>query len=325
MPRDLQIKHPRLKGYNQEFQDNVMPDLVRDEPERRIRVRLGLVFAAILTPPSIWLAWYWGVAIEDADSRAFHVAYLIPVLAYLSCVGTLMARTKFKLIKSITSFLGWLHKEGGDKSQLIERLSFFGLLPEHEMTHIGDVLTGLHENWPFEMCEITLTKHEGWGRNRRLVTVFKGVVLSFDLGRISQDVTIVTRNRTLGHPKLSRMIKHEGVYQDHFGEVIVRSSDIAIVETVMCKRFRDVIKDLTVSLPDLDVSCLFDHHYLHIPLEAKDRFEMDLMFDEMRSTSRVQKMLDEFSEILTLLDIILRRRSCPEAGTFDYPHFRTLG
>jgi len=323
VPR-LKIPHPHLKGYNQEFEDNVRPDLIRDEPERRRRVRLGLIFAAILTPPSIWFAWYFGFAVEDSDSRAWSIAVLGPLCGYLTFMASLMKRTKNKLMRSITSFLNWSHTQGEDKASMIERLNFFGLLPDYDAKFVSDVLRGLHENWPFEMCEISLSKIEGWGRNRRSVTKFAGLILTFDLGRVTPAVTLLTRSMITGHPKKAQVITHERKYEDHLGEVIVRSSDIYAIETVMCDRFQAVIQELTQSLPDINVSCLIDRHYLHIPLQSNDRFEMDLMLDNMGSSHRVQKLLNEFSEILTLLDIVLKRRACPKTGALDYPQFRTI-
>lgn len=318
----LKISHPRLEGYNKEYEDNLRPDLMKDEPERIRRVRAGFIIAVLLTPPSIWLAWYFGFAVKNPDSDAVHLAYIIPLLGYFSVVGTLMARTKFKLVQSISEFLNWSHSEGEDQSKLIERLHFFGLLPEYKIKRVDDVLRGHHENWQFEMCEIVLQKYEGWGRNRRLVTVFQGMVLSFKLGYVSPAVTVLTRERGIGHPKAPQIMHHEGTYKDKLGEVIVRSSDTTALKTVMCTRFQSVIEDLTQSLPMENISCLVDKHYLHIPFKAKDRFEMDYMLDNMGSTHRVQKMLDEFSEILVLLDIVLKRRACSESGVLDYPQFR---
>jgi len=318
----LKINHPKLKGYDKEYQDNVRPELVRDEPERRGRVKLGLVLAALLIPPSVWLAWYFGYAASRTDSRAFMLMYLIPLGGYLCIVGSLMRRTKFTLVKSLAGFLGWQHAEGGAQGRLIERLEFFGLFPEHDNRRIGDYFRGQHEDWPFEMSEVRLTKNKGWGNNRRTVIVFQGVVLTFKLSYTSSAVTVITRDRSVGHPKLSNFIHHEGSYQDDLGEVIVRSSDIASINTVLCSRFQAVLRDLTQSLPSVNVSCLVDKHYLHIPLEAQDRFEVDMMFEPMGSSVRAQKMVDEFSEVLVLLDIVLKRRACLASNQLDYPAFR---
>lgn len=320
----LHIPHSHLEGYNREYEENVRSDLEADEPERRRRVLLGLILAVISIPPCLWLAWYFGFAINEADTRAVHIAYLGPFAVYVSFIASLRRRTKRRLMQSITNFLNWSHSEGEDQTSLVRRLAFFGLLPDHDNIRVGDVLQGTHENWPFEICEVSLFKIEGWGENRRSVLKFKGVVLTFDLGRVSEAITILTRDRMVGHPKLANFIKHEGIYTDHLGEVIVRSSDIYAVETAMCDRFRAIIQDLTTSLPNINVSCFIDRHHLHLPLQERDRFEMDYMFDAMGTTHRVQKLLNEFSEVLTLLDIVLRRRACPKTGSLDYPKFRKI-
>lgn len=318
----LNIPHDRLRGYNQEFETNVLPDLINDERERKTRVRLGFIIAAILTPPSVWLAWYLGFASDDPDSRAISLAFIIPYMGYLSVVWALMRRTKHRLVKSMSGFLKWTHSENEDQSTLVNRLCFFGLLPKHKTIRVGDVLKGRHENWPFEMCEITLQKIEGWGRNRRVVTVFQGIVLSFRLGHISPAVTVLTRDGSLGHPQVPQVLNHEGYYEDTLGDVIVRSSDLTSLNTVMCQRFRAGIEELSQSMSHMSVSCLVDKYFLHIPLKSKDRFEMDLMFESMEDSRRVQKILNEFSEVLKMLDIVLKRRACKDTGEMSYSNFR---
>ena len=65
------------------------------------------------------------------------------------------------------------------------------------------------------------------------------------------------------------------------------------------------------------MACLLIENQLHITMKARNMFEIGALFDGMNSQIHVQKMLNEFGEVLKLLDIVLARRRCPKTGAVD--------
>jgi len=54
-------------------------------------------------------------------------------------------------------------------------------------------------------------------------------------------------------------------------------------------------------------------------------FEVAALFDGMNSQIHVQKMLNEFGDVLKLLDILLARRRCPKTGAVDVSRIMSSG
>lgn len=314
---------PEFAEFDNYFAADIKPNLNQDEPRRKKLVKLGILVAMALTPVGIFLAWYFGVYAKDADIRALHFVYMVPAVGYMCVLAGLRLKTKLYLVEKISHLLGWTHTRQEDAEVLAEWLYTLGVLPEYDHARLDDIFRGHHLDWPFQLCEIQLLKTEGHGRNRRVITKFQGFILSFKLAHPTDQTTIISRTGTHEPLNLSE-IKYEGHYQDIKGKVKVLSSDRNALMTVLCPRFIAALSELDASFPDASLSCALARDTLHIPVTSLDKFEVDWMFKVMDDPERVQKMLNEFSEILTMLDIVLKRRACHKTGAMDYPEFRKI-
>ena len=77
-------------------------------------------------------------------------------------------------------------------------------------------------------------------------------------------------------------------------------------------------------MPKTDLSCVLYNNELLIPIKNDNLFEVDWLTDSMNSKIRVQKMLDDFTHVLELLDIFLKPRRCNRTGETKVAEFRYL-
>lgn len=312
-------KRAEFSDFDIHYNTSLQPRLRRFENERRVRFIIGVFLLCILIPPSFWLAWHLAFRVDDSDSRAIHLVWVIPAGAYMLIMFGLRRRIKFLIMKFVASYLGWQHKPRDKKKAeyITATLSQYNFLPYHDIAVGGDVLHGQHLGTDFALCEIKLMEKEGWGRNQRFVNVFQGCVLSFSLSVSTPATTIITR-RTLW---INHGLEHLGKYSDASGEVNIWSDDPSAVQTVLCDRFKATISELDLAFPEFDIGCMIKDSWLHIPMTSKDRFEVDWLTTGMDDPSRVQNIVAEFEDVLHLLDVVLKRRYCPKTGDVKRPRF----
>jgi hypothetical protein len=69
----------------------------------------------------------------------------------------------------------------------------FGLVPGHQRSSFEDHWHGTLEGHPFSLYEAHLEERRGTGRNRRWVTVFRGVIITMGFGRRFHSTTLLQR------------------------------------------------------------------------------------------------------------------------------------
>jgi len=243
--------------------------------------------------------------------------------------GDLTQENKTSFNGYISEFLGWQHSRPKNISKdkqskdLAKILYDFDAVPKHHYVQTDDVLHGFHEHWAFGLREMTLSKRSIWSRSGPVV-VFKGLVLSFGVEQRIDGEAIITRSLYSGHPRKRPAIRHEGIINSPDGRITIRASNERIIRTLMCPRFQRALIEFDAKMPATDLSCVLFDNELHIPMTNKNMFEVDWLVDSMDSKIRVQKMLDEFSYVLELLDVFLKPRRCAQTGVTQVPEFRYI-
>jgi len=329
MGNDLKSNRVEFARFGEHFDLTAVPFLHSLEKERKTRLIIGILLTLILIPISLSIALYLHpLPVDSSRFRHFRVLiyvaiFLLPMSGYLVIMSSLKQKTKLYLAKNISSFLGWNHSIEEDGKDLVQNIYSFGVLPKYSYIHINDILRGSHEYWPFTLREVILTKSQmlPYNRNR---TVFKGVILSFAVRPTLSGEAVITMNPYLGHPHKRPSIKYEGVMNSLNRKITIRASSKRIMKTILCNRFQKALFELESKLPAMNLACVMYNNELHIPITAENMFEVDWLFNKMESKIRVQKMLDEFSNVLDLLDIFLKPRTCRETGMTKVPEFRYL-
>lgn len=322
----FQSNRPEFDEFEAHFKADIEPFLRAHEEERQIRLKWAIRMAIALTPVTLFLTWYYGFASYNSDEDALGFLAL-PVGGFMAVMMGLRNKTKNYLVESISGYLGWDYTSNAAASKLTKRLNQYGLLPNYKYASISDIFHGNHEGWPFQFGELHLEVMRGSGDNRRRVTVFRGFLLSFRMAHPVLGATVISHSPI----KTKLFLKEPLDYHAHYTvnhadgdkqKVFVRSSDMTAIETILCTRFKAAIAELEENVNQVNLACLLDHDALHIPIKSNDKFEIDWLFESMNDPSRVQKMVSEFSTILNLLEIVLKRRTCSHTGQCGYPNFR---
>lgn len=225
-------------------------------------------------------------------------------------------------MESILGHLNWDHVKNLDLSRLFERLHLFNLMPDYTKIKVGDVICGEHMEWPFQISEVRLLKITGFGRSTRTKTVFAGYVLSFPLSIRPETVTVLNHLSPSGATEQSSGLTFFAEYSDNEGDMLANYSEESSQQTLLCQRFKQVLEEIRLNTEKVIESCIFDHEHLHVIVTRNDMFEMDLMFKSLEDHGRAKKIVSEISDILVLLDIILKKREVDADLSFDYPEFR---
>jgi len=84
--------------------------------------------------------------------------------------------------------------------------------------------------------------------------------------------------------------------------MLANYSEESSQQTLLCQRFKQVLEEIRLNTEKVIESCIFDHEHLHVIVTRND--------------------ISEISDILVLLDIILKKREVDADLSFDYPEFR---
>ena len=331
--RGLKSNRTEFTRFSEYYERSLEPPLLGLESQRKTRFTIGIILAIAFLVVGLFLSWEIIKIAEDSrrSGRAYLAAILLPVALPMLGFGLplfkLRKKTKLHLTKGISEFLGWQHSRPKNISKdnvskaLAEILYEFDALPKHHIVQTDDILHGFHEHWAFGLREMTLSRHRPWSRSGPVV-VFKGLVLTFGVDERMQGEAIITRSNVSGHPRKRPAIKHEGVIEYPDGRIIIRASNERIIRTLLCPRFQSALIELDAKMPKTDLSCVLYNNELLIPIKNDNLFEVDWLTDSMNSKIRVQKMLDEFTHVLELLDIFLKPRRCSRTGETKVAEFR---
>ena len=332
MGTEVKSNRTEFAKYHEHFEQSLAPSLLSLESERKRRFMIGTISAIVLLLIALFLSWHiYGMADDMARSgRAYALAFILPIAlpmsGYVFAMSNLRRKTKNHLTYNISEFLGWQHSRPKDtQSEALAKILYdFDALPKYHTVQTDDVLHGNHEHWAFGLREITLARKRFWSRSGPVV-VFKGLVLSFGVERRIDGEAIITRSVRSGQPRNRPTIRHEGVIEcPDGGKIMIRASNERIIKTLMCARFQRALIEFDEKNPGKDLSCVLFDNELHIPMTNKNLFEVDWLVNSMESKIRVQKMLDEFSYVLELLDVFLKPRRCDQTGVMQVPEFRYL-
>jgi len=280
-----------------------------------------------VTPIFLILMYYthkliWAESTDRDDWRVF-LAYFLPATLYLFALVPFALDIKNFLVERIIRDLGWNYKPRKDRTQReAKNLGCFlfqhGLIPKFNIAGFDDTIEGFHEGHAFDFHELTLF-HQPFG-SKSLHTVFQGGVFVFYLSYPGAGTTILTRNPHRQLPRHETGVKHKGVYQDQNGDVTVFMSDPSVMNFLICERFRQALLELEHELEDYDISCVLKHDRLFIPIAMKNLFQVTgIAHKNMADSSHVKSMLNDFSEMLRIVDTILKRRYCQQSHTFSPP------
>lgn len=124
----------------------------------------------------------------------------LPFLANSSFAKSIKASCRYHIIKCFDN-LKWSFSKDiftDDEKRESELFSVYNY------KKIDDVFEGSHNGIDFKIAETELLDVQGSGKNRRVIRVFKGVIISFPYNKkIESQIIVTTRNDSMVHNKLN--------------------------------------------------------------------------------------------------------------------------
>ncbi|HEX2257247.1 MAG TPA: hypothetical protein VHG92_11220, partial [Afifellaceae bacterium] len=191
-------RDPHEKGFARVFDREIAPGLAALEKER-LALRRTLLLRSIL--PALALIATIGLFVWALSSPDWWAIY-VPVAGLMATIGLgvyayapaghFADKSRELIMGPVCGFIGELtyHRK---RSFDVKRFLSCGIVGSHNRTNVEDVFTGRHRGTAFEMAEALLESQQGFGKNKRTVTVFRGLLIAIDLEESARGRILVSR------------------------------------------------------------------------------------------------------------------------------------
>ncbi|WP_271077619.1 DUF3137 domain-containing protein [Aurantiacibacter sp. MUD61] len=251
---------------------------------------------------------------------AFQIDYL-PVLwggFFLGGIGFAWAQmpvskavrnVKIGINDAIADTLGIEYAHDCEAGMPFELAKACKLLPSHDRTHFEDRWSGDIGGIPFMLHEAKLEERRGSGKNRRWVTVFRGIVMSIGYKRRFHGTTLLVRDnahRTFFGGKRDS-IKVAGMQLDYADMTHPDFEDRFDIYTTDQVEARHLIDPLYVerlialerSYSGEGIATIFHEGGIVVTLKTGNMFESGSI-DAADDRHRMQRTVDQFARIADL-------------------------
>ena len=184
-----------------------------------------------------------------------------------------------------------------------------GIIPSFDNAHIEDYVSGAYKDVGIELTEAKLTETRGSGKNRRTVTVFRGIFVLFAAHKNFSGNTIVRKDSGLiGNWLRDKFNKLENVeledpeFEQQFE---VYSTDQVEARYLLTPSFMQRLLDLSVLFHGSNIQCSFyDDRLLLMIASTHDRFETGSAFEPATFVGEINTILKEMSLIFQIVDTL---------------------
>jgi len=285
-------------------------------------------------------------ALKATNNRRFGVVLVVLVLAVFALIlfrielGTVLAGTFF------VGAAGWAWAEGPKRKAILavkigindaiaealgmeyhhdceaglpfELAKACRLVPSHDRASFEDSWSGHFGEIPFMLHEAHLEERRGSGKNRRWVTVFRGLIMDVGYTRRFHGTTLLVRDnffrKIWGSKKDS--IKVAGLTLDYAAMVHPDFEDIYDIYTSDQTEARYLIDPLYVeqlialerSYEGQDAATIFHEGHLVIALKSGNLFESGSI-DASDDRARMMRTIDQFENLARLAAMVNSRHA----------------
>lgn len=191
----------------------------------------------------------------------------------------------------------------------------FELLPAYDREAFEDQWQGTIAGMPFNLYEAHLEEWQGSGKNRRLETVFRGVIMTVGFARDFHGSTLIERDGhhmtlfglrdaiTIEGMKLERVKMVDPRFEDDF---TIWSTDQVEARYLVHPAYVERLIDIESRFSGQDIRALFHGGNLVIALEARDQFESGSL-DAENDRIRMAQTIEQFGALATLAKALNER------------------
>ncbi len=252
----------------------------------------------------------WG---EGWFVAAFFAAFAIIVAGNVPLMK-LAADVKKEVMGKLAAHFGLTYDPKPASSDL-PMFDELGLMPARSSASFEDGLSGEIKGVPFRMTEAHLTKRTGTGKNRKTVTVFRGLLLSFPSGQpAGKRAALCSRD---AEAQLDDdALPAAGVGDPAFDAAFeVRASDRECAGRLFDSRARQAMQKLAAR-NDVDGLRLgyIEGDLIIAITRGSDSFEVTKLGQRLADPGRVQAMVEQFAILFDVVDEFgLQRPAAREA------------
>lgn len=257
--------------------------------------------------------WTWGAAgLMPVLAFLWFVPALATDLKFIATAGGIMAvgywgyqpiadakkTIKIGINSALAASFGLSYAHEVEPGAEFEAARTYGLLPDYDRSSFEDYWHGALEGHAFGLYEAHLEERRGSGKNRRWVTVFRGVIIRMAFGRDFRSTTLLERagkhRKWLGLGGASDHVSFDGhrldrVDQVHpaFGDTFALYSDDRVEARVLVHpAYVEHLLKLESAFSAKEMRALFRRGEVIIAVEGDNLFEsgaMDPATDRVRT------------------------------------------
>ena len=277
----------------------------------RVKIR-NIAVGAVVVGALLALTGYW--------AGGFDVAYFLGALVAMVGMGwaydvhqKMINTLKGEMNGALARSLGIQYQVSPVSGAEFDLAAEYDLLPSYDDCTLQDQWHGQIEGTDFLLYEAKLTETRGSGKNRRTITVFRGILLRMHFARDFLGSTLIRRDgfkfTLFGDSKsyqgetLERIKMVDPRFEDAFD---VYGSDAVearyLVHPAYCERLLELERDFYGE----QLVALFHKGDLLVTIQTEDMFESATL-DSSKDQVRLGQTIDQFAAIARLIRTLNER------------------
>jgi hypothetical protein len=232
-------------------------------------------------------------------------------------------KVKIGINEAIAGALGFEYEHDCEASQAFSLCETYSLVPNYDRSSFEDRWSGMLGGMPFAVHEAKLEERRGSGKNRRWVTVFRGVIMQVGFDRKFHGTTVLVEDRahsgffggrkdsvTLGGQQLDHVEMVHPEFEDAFD---IYSNDQVEARYIVHPTYVERLIALENAYQGEDICTLFHQGDLVVALKANNMFESGSI-EASDDRARIAQTIDQFVRLAELAAVLNERSEVPPSA-----------
>lgn len=276
------------------------------------RKKVGFTIGSVLTPICGYLDYLLLIMPSSGDddkAAGITIAMLGILYGWVTSPKRAYAKAyKKEILPKIAGLLGFQYR--ADDKIPMELMKPSKIIPSHDYYTSDDCFSGNYKGLSVQIGEIKLEEKRGSGKNRRKVTVFKGIVLLLAYSKPKfLGHTILRRNANSIEAfflKKQASLQRANLVDPEFEKLYdVYTTDQVEARYLMHPEMMEIVKNIgsIYDAKDLTVS-FYTNHVLIMLSTPKDHFEPAGIYVPARDPISILTMKRELDSVFSVIDIL---------------------
>jgi hypothetical protein len=232
-------------------------------------------------------------------------------------------KVKIGINEALAGALGFAYEHDCEGSQAFSLCETHRLVPNYDRSSFEDRWSGMLGGLPFAVHEAKLEERRGSGKNRRWVTVFRGVIMQVGFDRKFHGTTVLVEDRahsgffggrkdsvTLGGQQLEHVEMVHPEFEDAFD---IYSNDQVEARYIVHPAYVERLIALEKAYQGEDIRTLFHQGDLVVALKARNMFESGSI-EASDDRARIVQTIDQFARLAELAAVLNERSEVPPSA-----------